>query len=59
MDMGLKTPLTTFVLVLMIVFEVRMFLEQMNETHTLIFISFVLENTHEYHENYSIDILKF
>ena len=59
MDMGFKTPYTTLVLVSMIISEVRMFLKQMNETNTHIFIKFVLENTHKYHENYSIIILKF
>jgi hypothetical protein len=32
-------------------------LKQMNETNALIFVNFVLENTHKYHENYSINIL--
>ena len=59
MDMGFKIQLTTLVLVSRIVSEVRMFLKQSNETNTLIFFNFVLENTHEYHENYYINILKF
>jgi hypothetical protein len=42
----------------MIVSEVRMFLKEMNKTNALILVNFVLENTHKYHENYSINILK-
>ena len=59
MHMGFKTPVTTLVLVSMIVSGVRMFLKQMNETNTLIFFNFVLENTLKNHENYSIYVLKF
>ena len=51
MDMGFKTTYNTLVLVSMIVSEVRMFLKQMNETNTHMFINFVFENTHKYHEN--------
>ena len=58
-DMAFKTSLTTLGLVSMIVSKVRMFLKQMNETNTLIFFNFVLENTLKYHENYSIYVLKF
>jgi hypothetical protein len=43
----------------MIVSEVRVFLKQMNESNALILVNFVLENTHKYHENYSINIQKF
>ena len=59
MDMGFKTACIKLVLVFMIVSEVRMFLKQINETNALIFINFAEENTHKYHENYSINILKF
>ena len=60
MDMGFKTPYTCIlVLVSMIVYEVKIFLRQMNVTNTHIFIHFVLENTNKYQENYSINILKF
>ena len=48
-----------WVLVFMIFSEVRMYWKQMNETNTHIFFNFVLENTHKYHENYSINTLKF
>ena len=58
-DMAFKTSYTILVLVSMIVSKVRMFLKQMNETNTLIFFNFVLENTLKYHENYSIYVLKF
>ena len=59
MDMGVKTPETTLVLVSMIVSEVRMCLKQMNETNTLVFFTFVLENTNKSHGNYFIYTLKF
>ena len=59
MDMGLKTPYITLVLVYMTASEVRIFLKQMNETNALIFVNFVLENTYKYHENYFINKLKF
>jgi hypothetical protein len=55
----LSLPIVTLVLVYMIVSEVIMFLKKMNETNSLIFVNFVLENTHKYHANYSINILKF
>ena len=57
--MAFKKSYTILVLVSMIVSKVRMFLKQMNETNTLIFINFVLENTLKYNENYSIYVLKF
>ena len=59
MNMGFKTPETSLVMVSMIVSEVRMFLKQTNYTNTLVFFNFVLENTHKYHKNYSINTLKF
>ena len=57
--MGFKIPKITRALVSIIVSEVRMFLKQLKETNALIFINFVLEDTHKYHENYAIYILKF
>ena len=51
--MGFETPETTLVLVSMIFSEVRMFLKQMNDTNTLIFYNWLLENTHKYHTKYN------
>ena len=51
MDIGFKTPETTLVLFSMIVYEVRVFLKQINETNTLVFFTFVFENAHKYHEH--------
>ena len=52
-------PETTLVLGSMIVSEVRMFFKQMNETNNPFTFNFELANTHEYHQNYSINIQQF